>query len=301
MKKITLILIIAFSASVAKSQTFPDYKGPYFSQNPPGNEPRIFAQDILVKDKQAHSSIVFSNGGTEAYWCHNGIWYSKIKNGKWTEPEMLPFSKADYGDDAPFISPDGKQLFFASKRSTTPSDTSKKENIWIVDILTDGWSEPRLLPTIINNVFQHWQMSVDDKGTIYFAHRDLATKSDDNNIFSSLYKNGAYSTPEKLSDKINSWADEGNPFISPDGSYLIFSRRQKGKPIDGGLFMSFKTKDGSWSDAVSLRKYIDYKYGGNCPFVSRDYNYLFYLDIFEGKYQRYWISADFIKKLRPNE
>ncbi|MFH1197142.1 MAG: hypothetical protein V1720_15705 [bacterium] len=297
-----LLLFLLLTASLitkthAQQNVTAELSGPYFGQ-PPGNIPELFSPEILLKEKQAHSTVVFSENGAEAYWCHNGIWFSKIENGKWTVPKMPPFSKDEYSDDAPFISPHGKQLLFASKRPINPSDTSRKENIWVVDILNNGWSEARPLPPIINNAFQHWQMSVDNKGTIYFSHRAV---DDDNNIYYSKYINGEYREPEKMSSMINSEADEGNPFISPDGSYIIFSRRQDRKPVDGGLFISYKLKDGLWTEAVSLKKYIDYKYGGNCAFVSRDGNYLFFLDIFEGKYQRYWISADFIEELRPKE
>ena len=88
----------------------------YFGQISPETTPKIFAPEIILKSKQAHSNIVFSKAGINAYWCHNGIWYSELKNGEWTTPLMVPFSKMEFNDDAPFLSPDGKQLFFTSKR-----------------------------------------------------------------------------------------------------------------------------------------------------------------------------------------
>lgn len=67
------------------------------------------------------------------------------------------------------------------------------------------------------------------------------------------------------------------------------------------MFISFKMKDGSWSEARPLSDKIHFNYGGNCPFVSMDGKYLFFLDIFKGKWQRYWVSAEFMEELKPTE
>jgi len=270
---------------------FPVLRGPYFGQKPPGIIPEIFASDFLVKEKQAHSNIVFSKEGREAYWCHNGIWFSKVMDGKWTTPEMVPFSRKEYSDDAPFLSPDGKHLFFASKRSVTNSDKSRKENIWMVDIKKNGWSDPKVLPPNVNKMFQHWQVSVDIKGNLYFKHRPNNDPNQDSDIYYSQFINGEYQKPEKLGLEVNSEANEGNPFISPNGDYIIFSRIKNRKLIDGGLFISYRLSDDTWSNAKSLQQYLDFNFGGNCPIVSQDGKYLFFLDIHEGKWQRFWVSA----------
>jgi len=274
-------------------------KGPYLGQTPPGNKPEIFAPDILVKEKQAHSNIVFSKEGREAYWCHNGIWFSKVMDGKWTTPEIVPFSRKEYSDDAPFLSPDGKHLFFTSKRSVTNSDKSGKENIWMVDIKKNGWSDPKVLPHNVNKMFQHWQVSVDINGNLYFKHRPNNDPNQDSDIYYSRFINGEYQKPEKLGVEINSEANEGNPFVSPNGNYIVFSRIKERKPLNGGLFISFKKKNGSWSEADPLSKYLVFNFGGNCPIVSQDGKYLFFLDIFEGKWQRYWVSVQIIEELKP--
>lgn len=309
MKKLIIVtvsvILLAISAySQNKQNDFPVLTGPYFGQKPPGTEPEIFAPDVLVKPKLAHSNIVFTKQGTEAYWCYNGIWFSKLHNGRWLTPKLVPFSRKEFSDDAPFLSPDGKHLFFTSKRAINDSDTTRKENIWVVDIEENGWSNPKPLPPVINEIFQHWQVSVDSYGTLYFGHK--ITPDSNRDIYYSKYENGEYLKPVKLEKMINTEHHERNPFISWDGDYLIFSRKNRDRLKDGSqesdLFISFKLQNDIWAASIPFKNYIDFKYYGNCAIVTQDSKYLFFLDILEGKWQRYWISAsiiDNIKKSHP--
>ncbi|MFH2048987.1 MAG: hypothetical protein ABIJ12_06045 [bacterium] len=276
------------------SLNFPTLTGAYFGQQPPGYTPELFAPVVLVKPKQAHSNIVFSKDGTNAYWCYNGIWFSKIDNGRWGKPIKVPFSKEEFSDDAPFLSPDGKRLFFSSKRPMSESDKSRKENIWVVEIEDDSWSDARLLPPVVNNMYQHWQVSVDSEGTLYFGHK--LSDNSDKDIYYSRFEQGEYQTPEKLDDMINSEYNEINPYISPQGDYLIFTRLADKQDIS--LFISFRLKNDSWSQSVNLKKYLQFRHIANCPIVSQDGKYLFFLDAYEGEYQRFWINAEFLDSVK---
>jgi hypothetical protein len=307
MKKPVLSIILFYIALcslfsqeiIENNPSFSVLKGKYLGQNPPGIFPEIFAPNILLKPKQAHSNIVFSVSGDSAYWCHNGIWFSQFKDGTWTSPLNVPFSKMEYSDDAPFLSPDGKKLFFTSKRPISPPDTIKKENIWVVDIDKDGWSEAYPLPPVINDMFEHWQISVDLIGNIYFNHTTIQDSIYDADIYCSKFEENQYLKPIKLGLSVNSEDQEINPFISPKGDFLIFSRMKNRKPLNGGLFICIKLKNDAWSEAIPLQEYFDFIYGGNCAIVTQDEKYLFFLDIFEGKWQRYWISFNFIENLKP--
>ncbi len=68
---------------------------------------------------------------------------------------------------------------------------------------------------------------------------------------------------------------------------------------DISVFLSFKLNNDTWSDPVNLKKYISFKGIANCPVVSPDGKYLFFLDVNGSKYSPYWISTGFIKDLKP--
>ncbi len=275
--KETASLLLKLGAS-PEPQRFPILTGPYLGQAPPGDTPVRFAPGIVSPD---HSTISVSPDGKEIYWnSGSNIMMTRIKDGRWTQPEIAPFSgkgNLNYFDDAPFVSPDNKRLFFMSMRPIG-SSTVTKENIWYMDRTETGWSEPKPVSDEINAMGLHWQISVSKKGTLYFKGRSVEA----NTIFCSRWVNGKFEKPEKLG------IDGQSPFIAPDESYIIYA-----KLIDNRIAMpciSYKSNDGTWGEPIELDKYIG---NGVCCIVTPDGKY-----IFNGGM---WASANFIETLRKEE
>lgn len=88
-----------------KKKDFPVLKGPYLGQKPPGTIPKIFAPGIISTEKDE------INGSGDLY-----ISFQEEK-GSWTEPinmgKPINSNKLEF---CPMISPDGKYLFFSSRR-----------------------------------------------------------------------------------------------------------------------------------------------------------------------------------------
>jgi ankyrin repeat protein len=279
-------LILKLGGSPAP-QAFPVLKGPYLGQVPPGDTLVPFAPGIVEVD---HSSITTSPDGTEMAWANGtSIMMSRVKDGRWTKPEYAPFSgKSDiaFYDDVPFFSPDGRRLFFTSRRPLA-SSTDRKENIWFVERTGGGWSDPRPVGDEVNGMALHWQVSVSNSGTLYFAgRRDDELGSGD--IYRARILNGRYARPENLGPAVNSKDGETQPFIAPDESYLLFSRVVDRRPVP---FVSYKSKDGPWLPAVPLERYVG-RVG--CLIISPDGKYVF-------TQNGWWASAGFVEELRPKE
>jgi len=222
------------------------------------------------------------------------IWFSQLKNGQWTKPEMASFCKAD--DDlyrVPCFSSDGKKLFFLSTRSGSVSED--KENIWYVERKATGWSAPQPVDSKVNALRIHWNISVSKAGAIYFQGTRLET-SDRGGIYCAVMKNGAYSEPAKMGPEINAPGTMTTcPYIAPDESYLVFNRMGN-SPENSGIFISFRDKSGTWLPAVMLVGGGKDK-GGLSPRISPDGKYLFFVngDV-------YWMPiADKIDALRRNK
>ena len=114
------------------------------------------------------------------------------EGGKWTEPEIAPFS-GQFHDLGPAFQPDGSRLFFLSDR---PNGAGKQDfNIWYVERLAGGWGEARAMPEPVNSTAQEYGVSVSADGTLYFAsNRPGGTGSFD--IYRSRRENGEYKTVE---------------------------------------------------------------------------------------------------------
>src|SRR5919199_5045674 len=82
------------------------------------------------------------------YWV---IAVSHLVNGRWTEPEVAPFS-GQYNDADPVVSPDGKRLFFTSNRPLAPGTAPKRDyDIWMVERTAGGWGTPTHLGPNVNS------------------------------------------------------------------------------------------------------------------------------------------------------
>jgi len=278
---------------MSQPSDFPNLTGPYLGQKPPGKTPEPFAVDI-PELQNLHGMIRFSPDGKAAYW--KPVWrpvepilVSRMENGQWTAPTTAPFSAANQGDDSPFLSPDGRKIFFISQRPPViGKQAPKKERIWVTERISEGWSEPRLLPDIINSMDGiHWQFSVDNEGNLYFGARG----GHEGEIYWAKYKDGQFSIPEKLESEINAAGIYNYaPYIYPDGRLLLFSRSRAKDPAK--IFVSVKQKDGTWTEAKML---LD---NAARPAVVPNGEVLFFA---RGDGITCWVDAGFIEELRQKK
>jgi hypothetical protein len=134
------------------------------------------------------------------------ICVSHFKNGEWDQPQMASFS-GKYRDFDPCISPDGSKIFFISDR---PGDNKKNRdgNIWMVEKMGDGWSEPKNIGEPVNT--KGWELgcSAANDGTLYFSTTVFSGGTD---LYRSEFKNGKYQKTESLGDSVNSIYNETDP------------------------------------------------------------------------------------------
>jgi hypothetical protein len=288
MKKLILTSVIMLAIAtgiIAQKNDFPELTGPYLGQTPPVNEPILFAPGIVSISN--HSSVAISPDGKELYWCRNEkIWFTKMENGIWTKPEMLSLCKGDpYLYDNPFITTDGKRMFFTSFR---PGAVSKdKETIWYVERIPSGWSDPVPVSKEVNMMPLHWSISVSDSGTLYFDGGDIC--------YSKLV-NGLYTKPVRLGPEINTRYIETCPYIAPDESYILFVRLYE-TPKNSGIYISYRDKSGKWLTPVMVIG-GDPETGGVSPRISPDGKYLFFAN---GSAGMWWMPAGFIDELQGVE
>jgi hypothetical protein len=292
--------LLAAKGADQSGPKFPVLTGNYLGQKFPGRTPEPFALGLVASRNSIHGNIVFSPDGTEAYWSvmdWGGDWAileSKIEEGRWSKPRRSPFSLPGVADDSPFISLDGKKLYFVSGRPLQRGGRGGKENIWVMERAGTGWSEPRPLPQTVNSLQGiHWSISVDSEGNLYLGSTAPggAGLSD---IYRAKFNNGQFGRPENLGPMINSPGGEFSPFITPDGNTLMFSNNAG---LKRSLFISFRKPDGTWTKAKDLTGVVPYKNGGHCPQRTPDGKFLFYLDEIGG-YSPFWIEAGFIEDLR---
>jgi Tol biopolymer transport system component len=201
------------------------------------------------------------------------ILVSTLKGNRWSVPRVAEFS-GQYGDFDPFISPDGSQLFFSSNRPV-PGKAKPDFDIWMVKKTAAGWSTAVNLGADVNTESQEYYPSVSKTGTLYFSsNREGGKGSGD--LYRSRLVNGKYSKPENLGDEINSKYFEGDPYIAPDESFLIFVSYNRPDGLgDGDLYVSLN-QNGHWTPPKHLGAPINSSALDFCPNMSPDGKYFFF-------------------------
>jgi Tol biopolymer transport system component len=166
-----------------------------------------------------------------------------------------------------------------------------------VERIRNGWSEAKPFSPVVNSMKLHWQMSFVENNNIYFGSSEAGGQGG-SDIYLSRFIDGNYAEPVNLGKAVNTGFEEFSPHVSPDESYLLFTRQGPGGSRQGDLFISFKNGDGSWTDAVSLGREINSEEGDYCPMVSPDGKFLFFVSIRNGNQDIYWVSTDIIERLR---
>jgi len=285
----------------------------------------MYTRDVAMMPDGSEIYFGVSFGGLSA------ILVTKSADGRWTEPEVVPFS-ADprFMHLEPHIAPDGQRMFFLSNRPPDGSALAEDsignwghQDIWAVDRVDGGWGEPyNLGPPVNTDENGEFFPSVTADGTLYFSRSVGETQQ--SYIYRSRWVEGQYQEPERLGPQVNSTAAQFNAFIAPDESYIIvpaFGREDSRGGTD--YYIVFRSEDDTWSEPINMGDEVNHPRGGEwSPYVSPDSKYFFFMssrrpppsalpesltfDYLKELYATppngnsaiYWIDAGFIEELR---
>ena len=201
------------------------------------------------------------------------LMWSRWRGERWTTPETMPFS-GTYRDLDPAFSPDGRRLYFSSRRppTGTPGDTATLDDTWYVDRVLDGWGEPVRVAGAVNSDTLDMYPSVARSGALYF---DSMRSQGRRAYRAPALPGGGWGEPVLLDSAINGDSGASNLFVDPDERYVIFASARPGGEGAADLHISRRTASG-WSPARNLGAAINTAATEFCPFVSHDGRYLFF-------------------------
>ncbi len=278
--------------------------GEYFGQNKPGIIPEVFAPGIVSTVYLEHSPVAFSPDCKEAYWTSDfrefgttegRIFFSTQKNGKWTSPQVAPFSE-NLNCFNPVFSNDGSALYFFAQ----PVEEGKEPapHIYRIERKKSGWSKPRVVEIPGIKGYLMTQFSLTKNGTLYFS-----TDSEDSHgsfdIFRSRLVDGRYTEPENLGDAINGKYWDSYPYIDPEERFFIFTSIDRPDGYGGmDMYISFRMEDGPWTRAVNMGDRINTKGVDALANCSPDGKWMFFVSDRNGNVDVYWVDARIIDELK---
>jgi hypothetical protein len=188
---------------------------------------RLWTPPAIASDAY-ESSPSFTPDGREMYFFradNNFAGYrlmvSRCENGAWSNPEPPPFAaKLPVLEADPFVSIDGRQLYFVSSRHQRSKPGEEDLDIFVVDRGTDGaWGKPRRLPGPVNSSGAELLPRLLADGRLLFgSSRDGGFGLGD--IYIGTNVNGTWKV-ENAGPPISTEANEYEAEISRDGKTLV--------------------------------------------------------------------------------
>jgi hypothetical protein len=215
--------------------------------------PGVINRGLLTRD------LAMSPGMDEIWFCeatprygHAVICVTRRVDDAWSEPAIAPFSgDPRWIDLEPALSPDGARLHFMSTRPRTPGGEPGDADLWVVERVGDGWSEPRNLGAPVNTDRAEYFPSLTRDGTLYFTRADSSGRV--NAIWRARPDGAGFAAPERLPDQVNAGGNRFNAWVAPDESRLVLSvvgLPDAHGPVD--YVQVVRRPDDTWEEPVDL-------------------------------------------------
>lgn len=276
----------------------------WLGQRPPGPVPQVFGPGV-VSTPGHEVNPAFTPDGKEFFFSvfrgGQGYTIMTMRQGRdgWESPRPAPFGSA-YSEVDAFVTPDGSELYFISKRPLTAEGLREGGyKIWSARQTKDGWGEPRPLSPRVNFGRRQLFPTLTRQGVLYFSSNGDGTGGSD--LFRARPFDGDYLVPERLSSAVNSSHDETDALIAPDESWIIFTSVDRPDGYGGGdLYISFRRPDGAWSLARNMGPGVNTASSEFTPALSPDGRFFFFASGRGGSDDIYWMDATIIDSLRPS-
>lgn len=208
--------------------------------------------------------LTFAPGAAAAFWvAWDGDWgssdaspkriyVSRLSDGKWNTPVLADFS-AIHSDDDPFVSPDGRWLYFVSDRPTSSDDAGNDTNIWRYDLSkADRPEADRLEVVPVNSDAEEYSPVVTASGNLYFAS-DRSGGPGQGDLYRADALDNGFAPPQVLGSAFNTPTGEWNLWVSADETDILFeaSSRSTNVSIPGDLYYSWRN-GAAWSPAIAV-------------------------------------------------
>jgi len=292
-KLIVVLIILNVSINVLGQQNDitinTNYKGGYLGLNFPDTVPEIFATDFISGKGRLHCFPSFSVNNKEIYWMTipPKIMTMREIEGHWTYPEPASFSIGRI-NQAPFVAHDNT-IYFSSN---APGGQGHLD-IWYTTKIDSSYAVPVNIGNKINTDKLESNPTVSENKTIFYTG-SIKGKLYNRGIYYSCYENGEYKDPVLLPEPINIMDTsilDYTPFIASDESYLLFcSNRQNPERELCHIYISFKNKNGEWSEPVDLSLKMNFLNSSKFPYISPDNKFLF----FSSGENIYWVDSKII-------
>jgi hypothetical protein len=178
---------------------------------------------------------------------YDAIHRSTRIDGQWTSPEVLNPQVVSDGDLYPTsLSHDGKELYMVKR-------TEDNYDIYVSTLEENLWSKAIPLGPNVNTRAHETHASISaDGNSLYFTSARRGGIGNLDIYRSERQSNGSWGEGVNLGPVINTAEDEDTPFLTEDGTRLMFSSKGHFNMSGYDIFYSDMETNGQWKDPVNL-------------------------------------------------
>ncbi|HEY5885892.1 MAG TPA: hypothetical protein VIT88_14475 [Pyrinomonadaceae bacterium] len=162
------------------------------------------------------------------------IWVMEKTVAGWSEPKNVGAPINSPGSEwYPTVATNGT-IYFGSDREGGKGRT----DIYRSQLINGKYTEAENLGDLINTQFNEFEpLIAPDESLLIFMAGGRSDSRGGLDLFISYHRNGVWTKPANLGDKINSSGNEYSPTLSPDGKYFFWTstRGFADKPLDRRL------------------------------------------------------------------
>jgi hypothetical protein len=193
------------------------------------------------------------------------IYISQRAGKSWTRPARISFSDARYNDSDPWLTPDGRTLYFISDRPAPGREEGRKDyDIWRSHRSGPSWSAPEHLGPEINGRGQELGPELHG-GWLYFASARRSGLGG-LDIYRAEAAGRRFKPAALMPGPFNSASSDSDFTLSPDGSAAMFWRTIG---ENGTIHIAYRGAAG-WSEAQPLGDAINLGPFNFTPSFTRD-------------------------------
>jgi hypothetical protein len=289
---LTAFILFFLFGSFALAQSIPP-DSLYFGQTPPGDIPQVFAPGIVSLPGLREATITFSPDGVSVFfhiqfYPQPGtpyIMYSTYTDNHWTTPDTIPFSIGRAAAE-PFFAYNGNRIYMYASNAVNHHGIA---DLCYAEKQENDWSTPISMGNPPNSEAYQYHPCIVGDTSVYFS-------SNAGQVCRSQYTNGAYQPRVILPKPVNYFGSQtwGDPYVSPDESYMIFKSIRSGGFGQNDLYISYRKPDGTWTNPKNLGNIINTAGDELAGDITPDGLYMTY----GRNNDLYWVSSGFTDSLR---
>lgn len=180
---------------------------------------------------------------------------------------------SEYDDYSPVFSPDGKIMYFASRRPlgrrsrTDKNDHKYFENIFVTRKVGDQWSTAEPIDGRINTKTHEATAGISPEGDVLFVYR--GDKGGD--IYESYFEKERWKKPKKMARSLRSrGTQETSIAFTSTGTRVYFISDRPGGFGGKDIWTSERNEKGRWSEPVNLGSMVNTDYDEESLYLAPD-------------------------------